>query len=654
MQNLLSDLTVLLKKDERFVAEGKLLKNPVIEAALQLDPALLKLLLSHKSLKKHFFRDIEDVLVFDKIEFQKFVSNKSFLKDSYTAFSNKIGLTSDDEFISESKDVVLSWPHKDCVLEGGQTKEDEKRDEIFWNETLAPDEIDRLLSPKVFTNFKKYDSKGEHKVTDISLQDNLIIKGNNLLALHSLLPVYNGQVKLIYIDPPYNTGNDEFGYNDSFNKSTWLTFMMNRLRIARSLLREDGAIFIQINDKSLSILNQVVDEIFKGNFINLLSIRTKSPSGFKTVNLGVFESAEFILIYGKNKKLWKYTPQYVPTEYDSNYKYEVINLDDDFTKWKFRNIDEIIANEEGFSNVRDSKAKLGNNVFLQKMADYSLANCKKVFRYTEINQDAGKETLEIKELSLTHPNKVYCVKRDGKDDRFITDGNEISFYAKKVRFVDGIECPTNLLTNIWSDIPWEGIAKEGGVKLKKGKKPEKLLRRIIEMSTTKDDLVMDFYSGSGTTCAVAHKLGRKYIGIEQLDYGDNDSVQRLKNVINGDTSGISKITNWKGGGSFVYCELNELNKKYVNQIKTAKITKELKQIWESMKKEGFISYKVNPEEIDKDISEFEELSIADQKKFLIEVLDKNHLYANYSEINDKDYSITEDDKKLNKKFYSLK
>jgi len=233
MQNLYDNLKELLQKDERLVVDGKLLKNKIIELALAMDASLLKLLLTDAAIKKHFFTDVSGVLVFDKIKFQKFISNKQFLPNSYTAFKNKIGLTVNDEYISESKDVVLAWPYKDCVLEGGQSKEDAKRNEVFWNETLAPDEIDQLLSPKVLTNFKKYDKKGEHKVSELSFDDNLVIKGNNLLVLHTLLKVYRGKIKLIYIDPPYNTGNDSFLYNDSFNHSAWLIFIKNRLEVAK-------------------------------------------------------------------------------------------------------------------------------------------------------------------------------------------------------------------------------------------------------------------------------------------------------------------------------------------------------------------------------------------------------------------------------------
>lgn len=203
MQNLLDELTETLQNDERLVVDGKLAKNKIVELALKLDKDLLKLLLSNDRLKEHFFEEVEGTYVFDKYAFQRFISNKQFLPDSYTSFKNKIGLSANGEdYFVESNDVSLIWPYKDCVLEGGQTKEDSKRDEIFWNETLAPDQIDRLLDPKALTNFRKFDEDGDQMVDAFSDDDNYVIKGNNLLALHSLKEVYSGKVKQIYIDPP--------------------------------------------------------------------------------------------------------------------------------------------------------------------------------------------------------------------------------------------------------------------------------------------------------------------------------------------------------------------------------------------------------------------------------------------------------------------
>lgn len=214
------------KYSEQNTENPKLLRNVVIEDALNMNKELLHILLSNPKLKNHFFTDVDGVLVFDKNKFTWTIENKEFLPDSYTRFKQKIGLIdSNERFISSNNDVVLSFPYKDCVLEGGQTKDDQKRSEIFFNETLAPEEVDCLLAPKVFTNIKKYTKDGEEPVSSISLSDNLLIKGNNLLSLSSLLKRYQNKVKLIYIDPPYNTGNDSFGYNDSFNHSTWLVFM---------------------------------------------------------------------------------------------------------------------------------------------------------------------------------------------------------------------------------------------------------------------------------------------------------------------------------------------------------------------------------------------------------------------------------------------
>jgi adenine-specific DNA-methyltransferase len=281
-------LTEILRKDPTYHSEQKLLKNKLTEDALKLEPKLIKYVLSDDRLKKHFFLDIDGVLVFDKDKFIQFVNDKQFLPDSYTSFKNTIGLLDENgDYFKEKKDVVLAWPYKDCVLEGGQDKEDQKRNEIFYNEILAPDEIDHLFEPKVLTNFKRCDKDGEHPNSkDLSRNDNLIIKGNNLLALHSLKKLYRGKVKLIYIDPPYKTDNDEFKYNDKFSESTWLTFMKNRLQIAKYLLCNNGVLLVQISDIMVSKLRILLDEVFRPeNFINKITVKTRSPSGFKTVNL---------------------------------------------------------------------------------------------------------------------------------------------------------------------------------------------------------------------------------------------------------------------------------------------------------------------------------------------------------------------------------
>ena len=226
MQRSIDRLTELLCEVPEYSIEDKLNKNIIAELARKYDSGLINKLLSDKDMKKLFFVESDAGLIFKRETFLQFISQKEFLPDSYTAFKSKIGLGTDaDNYLSEDSRVVLNWPYKDCVLEGGQDKEDQKRSEVFFNEILAPDQINTILDDKVFTNWKRYDKDGEHDLDELKPDDNLIIKGNNLVVLHSLKKRFAGKVKLIYIDPPYNTGNDGFNYNDSFNHSTWLTFI---------------------------------------------------------------------------------------------------------------------------------------------------------------------------------------------------------------------------------------------------------------------------------------------------------------------------------------------------------------------------------------------------------------------------------------------
>jgi len=328
MQNLFEDLKQLLAQDERLITEeSKLLKNMIIELGLKLDADLLRLLLSHDRIRRHFFAEVDSILVFDKDKFLQFVSNKQFLPDSYTAFKNKIGLSDDggSTYLSRRREVALVWPYKDCVLEGGQTKEDAKRNEVFWNTTLAPDDVDRLLDPKVLTNFRRVDAEGEHPVTQLQPTDNLIIKGNNLLALHSLTRRFGGKVKLIYIDPPYNTGNDSFGYNDRFNHSTWLTFMRSRLEAARALLRKDGSIWINIDDTEAHYLKVLTDEVFeRENFVrNVLWQKRTSPD----MRAALGDGHDHVLVFAKDIGSFKATANRIPKTEEQKAAYD--NPDND-------------------------------------------------------------------------------------------------------------------------------------------------------------------------------------------------------------------------------------------------------------------------------------------------------------------------------------
>lgn len=279
---LLEEFKSVLSADERFIGEdNQIIKTKVSDAARSNDEKLLKALLNNKLLKETFFTEVDDIYVFDKNKFVWVLESREFLPDSYTMYKSKIGLVdANNNLISQKQDVSLVWPYKDCVLEGGQTKEDQKRTEIFYNEILSPDQVNRLLAPKVLSNAKRFTKDGVEEGIEFHTDDNLIIKGNNLLVLTSLLKKYEGKVQLIYIDPPFNTGGDSFNYNDKFSRSTWLTFMKNRLEKAKDLLKSDGSIFIQIDENQSHYLKVLCDDVFGSeNFINEIVWRYRTYVG---------------------------------------------------------------------------------------------------------------------------------------------------------------------------------------------------------------------------------------------------------------------------------------------------------------------------------------------------------------------------------------
>lgn len=317
MANFYETVLAVLKQDDRFFAEdGAFLRNAVYEAAMKMDGKLIRLLLANNETCARFFTDVDGVKVFDKTGFAWVVNNRQFLPDSYTRFKNKIGLADESgELLSTSGRVELVFPYKDCVLEGGQTKEDQKRQEIFYNETLAPDEVDRLLYPKVFAGAKRYTKDKTEDITQFSEMDNMVVKGNNLLTLASLLSKYKGRIKLIYIDPPYNTGTDSFSYNDSFNRSAWLTFMKNRLCIAKELLHPEGAIYVQLDYHQAHYAKVLMDEIFgEKNFQREIIWRIGWLSGYKTVDNNWIRNHDTILFYSKDNSRLRFIKNYIPKD----------------------------------------------------------------------------------------------------------------------------------------------------------------------------------------------------------------------------------------------------------------------------------------------------------------------------------------------------
>jgi len=519
------------------------------------------------------------------------------------------------------------------------------------------------LEPKVLTNAKRYTIDGEKKLDRFNrnekgiITDNLIIKGNNLLALHTLKKEFEGKVKLIYIDPPFNTGDDEFKYNDRFSHSSWLTFIKNRLEIAKKLLSVDGILCVHIGNEEVSYLQIIIDEIFgKENYLNHITMTTNDPSGFKATSSKIFSTANHILIYSRTPGSDRLNKIYIQKQYDEAYKYVLLNPNDNHKKWKYALITDFLAKEAGFKSVSEFKRNISTASLKEKIADFAENNKNIVFRTAAIGGGALAKRKDTVNKSKGKHDVVFQHPNEDVEGFYILNGEQIIFWANIYREIDGQIVPSEALTDVWTDIGFTGIANEGGVKLKNGKKPEKLLKRIIDLCTKKGDIVLDFFSGSGTSCAVSHKMGRRYIGIEQLDYGENDSVIRLNNVIKGDKSGISEYEdiNWQGGGSFVYLELKKYNESFIEKIEKAKDTNALLKIWEEMKKRSFLNYNVDIKKQDEHIEDFKKLTLKQQKEHLCELLDKNQLYVNLSSMNDKDFACTDEEKRVTKDFYGIK
>lgn len=681
MKKLKEKLDKILMKDERFVDEenNEVDYIKVKDLADKIDEKLIELLISDKELKEKFFTKIKDVFVFNIQDF-KFFLDENKLNNSYTKYTNKIGLADRDDFLKDKSEVVLDFPFKDCVLEGGQSNEDgtdtyfefeeekkktvkgekvvepagykekqRKRKEIFFNQVLAQDEIDRLFDRKALTNWRKYTKdnlKGDDKFSierdeNGTIKDNLVIKGNNLIALHSLKSEFAGKVKLVYIDPPYNTGNDGFKYNDNFNHSTWLCFMKNRLEVVRDLLSDDGVIFVQCDDNEQAYLKVLMDDIFeRENFVEVITV-VNNPRGRDYG--GVANMHEFINIFGKTNKYSLY-----PLE-DKNKVFPYKDSLGDFETRELRNRNTLFndknrpnlcypfylnpekQDENGFLEISLEKKKGFIEVYPTKSAGIQT-----VWRW---GQEKAKKDLNIN----------ICGKAMKEKGRY--------------QIVEKYRKNTRMARSVWWDK--EVNSERGTLHLKNlfnekkfnNPKPEETLNRIIEMSTKENDIVLDFFGGSGTTGAVAHKMNRQYILIEQMDYINDLPEARLKKVIEGEQGGISKAVDWQGGGSFIYCELAEWNEQAKNKINACESLDELKKLFKELKEKYFLHYNLSIKEFEEktiEEKEFTSLSLSKQKKMFLTMLDLNQLYINRSEVEDAKFGIGKNDVRLTEDFYNEK
>ena len=505
--------------------DGELLKWVVINKAENYDEELIALLLQNDDVKKIFFVDINGTLVFKQNLFLQFLEQKNYLNDSYTHYKNKVGLTIDGKFLKQRNEVALVWPFKDCILEGGQSREEQKREEIFFNEILAQDEITQLLEPKVLTNAKVYDKDGEHSFSSFNrdaelnkqrglpentITDNLIIKGNNLLALHTLKKEFAGKVKLIYIDPPYNTGGDSFNYNDKFNHSTWLTFMKNRLQVAKDLLSENGSILVQADWNEIHYLKVLLDSIFeRQNF--------------------------------RNEIIWAYHGPGSPKMKQYNRKHDnILWYSKSDTNWIFNGDDVRMTSEVhvgGFNN--------------------------------EMSADVSSDYTEKGKI----PEDWWETGRDKEE--FVEEMSNLFDEYQKINNKDWWKMA------VAARIRVDGKKRSGYLT----EKPYKLIERIIKAHSNKNDVILDFFAGSGTTGFVSNYLERQFILIEQLENTHSIIKDRFNQI------------------DYSYFELKEYNNTFINLIQEAKNTETLLQIWEQMKAKSFLNYNVDIQEQEKHIEE---------------------------------------------------
>ncbi|GAA7031934.1 hypothetical protein AOH445_08050 [Helicobacter pylori] len=593
---------------------------------LQNDEKLLTFMLEDKNAndyKNAFFKTIAHSLVFNQKALLECLTKE--LENSFTRFENKIGLYSQGRPIKSSELVVLNFPFKDNVLLGNAKDNSTKSKELFYHEILHKKEIDTLLKKKALCNFEMH-GEGDLENALKDKNTNYLIKGNNLIALHSLKKKFAKQVKCIYIDPPYNTGNDSFNYNDNFNHSSWLVFMKNRLEIAREFLSDDGVIFVQCDDNEQAYLKVLMDEIFgRENFIACFVWEKTSNSlsriRIKTEYILCYEQTKFGLIFNGDMAE---EGQDFPILNEVNVKRTLQFPPNSIYFKTFKGV---------IKPTKFNKMELIDDLRIVNKTNSNMVRINAKFKWTQDKLDD-----EIKE------GTTFVIKSDEFSMRYIRKGDR----EVKVSNVFSTEC--GVTTNIKATSEIKVLFANSNTDLFSTPKPEALISRILEVSTNENDLVLDFFAGSGTTCAVAHKMKRRYIGIEQMDYIETITKERLKKVIEGEQGGISKKCDFKGGGSFVYAELKEVNLEVKKQILNAKSKGECLKIFNDLNERFLKRADCKIGEIHSE--EFQNLDLNEQKRIYCALLDSNEDYLNLGDIDEDAWGIDEITKKYNEIFYS--
>lgn len=412
------------------------------------------------------------------------------------------------------------------------------------------------LEPRILLEDSDKSYHAKHRVTENDIFDNRLIFGDNLLALKALEHDLSGKIKCIYIDPPFNTGSAFEHYDDGVEHSIWLGLMRDRFEMLKKLLRSDGVLMVHLDDSEMAYCKVLLDEVFgRSNYCNMISMTTNDPSGFKATGTTVFSTANYILIYAKDKSTKPIKKLWIPKGYDSGYNKYLINKDDHYSSWRWTSIAEATARSLGFDSATTAKREY-EEYFNDEIAQFAINYADKVFQLVAIGGGAAIKRKDTISKSKSVREKVFVHPSEDIPDFYIANGRQLVFYDKRLVEIDDQLIPAELITDVWTDISWNGIGPEGGVDFKNGKKPEALIKRVLEMTTTKGDWVLDSFGGSGTTAAVAHKMNRKWVTIELGEHCHTHIIPRLKAVIEGsDNNGISETVNWRGGGGFRYCKL---------------------------------------------------------------------------------------------------
>ncbi|ETA75018.1 site-specific DNA-methyltransferase [Ligilactobacillus equi] len=621
----------------KYVTEdGVLKKDSIISDLDKYNQDLIEAILKNKVLNENYVESVIDTKIIKVEEIIQALEQDEYWINSYTKYANKIGLTSNGRYLDETSDIVLDFPYKDSVLKGGMTKEDEKNsNESFLNEIIAKEEIDVLLDNKIFKNVIKYDKNGESTISEIKDTDNLIIKGNNLIALHSLKSRYSNKIKMIYIDVPYyfkkRISEDAFKYNSNFKLSTWLTFLKSRLEIAKQLLSTNGSLWINISDDGMHYLKVLSDSIFGADKF-LGTIPRKTRNGKSDVPFNMSQDFDWLLVYSKASEKDEVVGRSVDRKYYTTDDFpgrpwRVADLTSQRTIEERPNSDFTMINpktgkkypvnpKRSWAVTKDTFDEWYSNGGIGFPDDYEFMNGERPFRRVFKDEDDKKKK--------SYVSTDLLIKLIDKS----TKGNYVNKHGN------------DQITELF-DRDSFGYAK-----------PEQLLKAIVEATTNEGDIVLDFFMGSATTQAVAMKMNRQFIGVEQMDYINTVSVPRLQKVIGGEQGGISKDVNWQGSGSFIYAELLEKNAAFVNAILNARNTEELKVVFDKMKNIVDFDFRVDLQNV---VNTVWDEDFETQKKILVDIIDKNQLYYNYSEIDDEEVKkqLSKEEYEFNKSFYSL-